>query len=279
MPSCGAARPIAERVAHDARPCARPGSRSDSSKRSTGVARDFRTGSPRRRMKRHRGHPARLGLGIEPERLLLGLADHLGLESARPRHGVESNARRDGRVARAASAYCGSTSTAKRAAAWARSAATALHRRAHGVDRRRALGRAHHELRAVAALAPEQRRRAEHRHAGGRDAARAPPSAAASSGPRLRGRADHPDQVPVRRVAEAPRGGSSSPARKPSESCSRGEAQRRAPPGRAPARSRARRARRGRCGRRAAPRARTCAPRRGSRGSAASRRRRAPRPA
>ena len=132
-----------------------------------------------------------------------------------------------------------------------------------------------HQLRALAPLAPEQRRRAEHRHPGGRDRL-AHGLAAAVLRARLVGRADHPDQVPERRVARAPRG---APARR------RGSRRRRARPrgagrarpGRAPARSPARRARRDRCGRRAARPARTCAPRRGSRGSAAWRRRRAPR--
>ena len=244
--------------------------RSESSKRSTGVALDFRTGSPSSRMK-----------DIAATRRASASGSSCGASSSvapRSRPRVLSPL-----LGHRAPSLTPSGATvllrihvdreARRARARAR-AATVLHRVAHGGDRRRSLARADHELRAVAALAAEQRRRAEHGHARGRDEladrrrpppapGRAPPT---STPPGSGGRAAG---------SRAARAGRARPRGSPPRRAARRSAAPR-PTGPAPARSRARRARRARCARRAAPPARRCAPRRGSRGSAAWRRRPAP---
>ena len=75
IPSCGAARPIPK--ASRMMPAMRStGSAGGSSKRSTGIARDLSTGSPRPRMNRHRGGPPGCDLGIE--RQLSALASPSG---------------------------------------------------------------------------------------------------------------------------------------------------------------------------------------------------------
>ena len=139
-----------------------------------------------------------------------------------------------------------------------------------------ALGAPDHELRALAALragtaAPGPSTGTPAAAMRSRTA-----SAAASSGPGSGRGADHPDQVAEGRVASASRR-SSSPARKPSASCAAAWRSARASGVERlhdhPAAARAAAA----AARRAGPPARTCAPRRGSRGSAAWRRRRAPR--
>ena len=148
-----------------------------------------------------------------------------------------------------------------------------LDRLAHGNDRRRSLARADHQLRPVAALPAEQRRRARAGHArgGGELADR---GCSRQLRPGLHRRAHHPDQVAVRRVAGAARAGTARPPGSPLSRAGRRSAVTRLT-GPAPARSRDRRARRVRCGRRAVPPAQRCAPPSGSPGSAAWR----PRPA
>ena len=95
----------------------------------------------------------------------------------------------------------------------------------HGGDRRLALARAHDQLRAVATLAAEQRRRPEHRDAGVRDQL-ADGRRRLVLGTRIGGRADHPDQVPVGRIARTPRAAAARPRGIRSASCAGGVAQR-----------------------------------------------------
>ena len=184
---------------------------------------------------------------------------------------AESNAGRRGAV------YCGSTSTAKLALACSRIAATAS-----TASRTAAIARG--AVRASGSRAARGRAPGGGRAARGRARARRPPTIALADRlrrvelrARLGRRAHHPDQVAVRRVAEQL---AARAARPRGSRRRRGAAAKRERLGRrverlhdhAPAALA-----RARCGRRAAPPARTCAPRRGSPGSAAWRRRRAPR--
>ena len=252
--------------------------RSESSKRSTGVALRLQDGIAEPADEGHRRDAARLDLGIErgasSSAMLLRCSSSVvlghDLVLVRP---CQPSLTPDG-----------SSGCLLRVDVDREARACVLARRGDGLDRRRGRRRSRSSA-SCERTTSWARWRAWRRNSGAGPRAGTPAAdidrsrtafAAASSGPGSVGRADHPDQVSVRRVAEQPRGGSSSPARKPSASWRGRVAQRLGASGRAPARSRARRARRGRCGPRAGPPARRCAPRRGSRGSAAWRRRRAP---
>jgi len=76
-----------------------------------------------------------------------------------------------------------------------------LDRLAHRRDRHLAVRRPDHELRAVALLAAEQRRRAEHRHLGALHQ-RAHRLRGRDLGAGLDGRADYADQLAVRWIRE-----------------------------------------------------------------------------
>ncbi len=139
---------------------------SESSKRSTGVARDFRTGSPRRLMNdiaaaRRAASSGSSGVSSSSSSLTTSarLVRHGGRVYRRERRDVATaDPRRPRTRPRACARSAATVSTAARTASMAGGA----------------LGRPHHELRAVAAAAPEEPRRAEHGHPGGRDQAHAP---------------------------------------------------------------------------------------------------------